>query len=74
MEVDIENPQTVWEAIEEYLKKNAIASVTELNRVIPVNRNWLAGFLAAGECFGFLERKGTKTHKLYALKLRSSEK
>ncbi|MGQ9468502.1 MAG: hypothetical protein ACUVTD_01535 [Nitrososphaerales archaeon] len=67
--IDVEDPKSVWEAIERFLKENSLASVTELNRSVPVNRNWLAGFLAACEYFGYLKRSGTKTFKVYTLKM-----
>lgn len=65
--VDVENPETVWEEVRKFLTNHSIASITDLNRELPVNRNWLAGFLAACEAFGLLRRKGTKTFKLYEL-------
>ena len=65
--MSVDDPKRVWDEIKKYLEENSIASITDLNRALPVNRNWLAGFLSACECFGFIGRKGTRTFKIYTL-------
>ena len=63
----MDEPDRVWIEVRKYLEDKGFASITDLNRLLPVNRNWLAGFLSACECFGYLNRRGTRTFKIYTL-------
>jgi len=66
--VGTDNPHAVLKEILTLLKKESIASITEIERAIGVGRNWLSGFLAALYAMDLLSCKGTRTHKLFMIR------
>jgi 2-polyprenyl-3-methyl-5-hydroxy-6-metoxy-1,4-benzoquinol methylase len=66
--VGTDNPHAVLKEILNLLKKESIASITEIERAIGVGRNWLSGFLAALYALDLLHCKGTRTHKLFMIR------
>jgi hypothetical protein len=53
--------------VERLLKKHNYMSLSDLCRILPVSRNWLAGFMAGLQALRIVELRGTRTHKLYRL-------
>ncbi|MBS7646690.1 MAG: hypothetical protein QW566_00120 [Candidatus Jordarchaeales archaeon] len=64
----VDNPHETLQQISRLLEKNGLMSLSDLERSIGVSRNWLSGFMAALEAIDLVERKGTRTFKLYMIK------
>jgi len=65
--VGTDNPHAVLKEVLSLLKKESIASITDIERALGVGRNWLSGFLAALYALDLLKCKGTRTHKLFMI-------
>jgi len=65
---DTADPEGVLREVKRLLERNGLMSLSELERSLGVIRCWLSGFMAALEVLGIVECRGTRTHKLYALK------
>jgi len=68
---DTEDPRGVLEDVRRLLSENGMASLSELERMTGISRNWLSGFMAALEAIGLVNCRGTRTHKIYMLKRES---
>jgi len=69
--VETSRPNVVLEAIIALLREKP-RHLSELDRELGISRNWLSGFMAALEAVGMVDRRGTRTLKIYELKAQAS--
>lgn len=62
------DPEGVLREIRRTIEKGGMASLSDLERVLGVSRNWLSGFMAALEALGVVECRGTRTYKIYVFR------
>jgi len=65
--VETSNPKRVLESVLRLLQERP-RYLTQLDRELGITRNWLSGFMAALEACDVVNRRGTRTLKIYELK------